>query len=80
MAYEQIAVAGIQISQVMGNRQANISTEMEVLWRTMTNGMCAVLVCAAFCTPLLDGKKYKLEKLGDDPGVLSGIVDIRYLE
>jgi len=26
MAYEQIAVAGIQISQVMGNRQANIST------------------------------------------------------
>ena len=47
MAYEQIAVAGIQISQVMGNRQANISTEIEVLWRTMTNGMCAVLVCAA---------------------------------
>ena len=31
MACKQIAVAGIQISQVMGNRQANISTAMEAI-------------------------------------------------
>jgi hypothetical protein len=30
MACEQIAVAGIQISQVVGSREANISTGKEV--------------------------------------------------
>jgi nitrilase len=34
----------------------------------------------AFCPPFLDGEKCKLEKLGGAPGVLSGIVDIRYIE
>ena len=29
---------------------------------------------------ILDGENCKLEKLGTAPGVLSGIVDIRYLE
>ena len=36
--------------------------------------------CTAFCPPFLDGEKCKLEKLGTAPGVLSGIVDIGYLE
>ena len=31
MAGEQIAVAGIQISQVMGNREANISNAIEAI-------------------------------------------------
>ncbi len=47
---------------------------MSTNWAGPDNG------CTAFCPPLLDGKKYKLEKLGDDPGVLSGIVDIPYLK
>ena len=34
----------------------------------------------AFCPPFLDGEKCRLESLGESPGVLSGIVDIRYLE
>lgn len=34
----------------------------------------------AFCPPFLDGEAHRLEKLGSNPGVLSGIVDIRYLE
>jgi hypothetical protein len=33
-----------------------------------------------FCPPFLDGENRKLEKLGTAPGVLSGIVDLRYLE
>lgn len=34
----------------------------------------------AFCPPFIDGGKNKLKKLGRTPGVLKGIVDIRYLE
>lgn len=34
----------------------------------------------AFCPPFLDGAKSKLEKLGCDPGVLYGTVDISYLK
>jgi nitrilase len=34
----------------------------------------------AFCPPFIDGEKCKLAKLGTAPGVLSGIVDMRYLQ
>ena len=34
----------------------------------------------AFCPPFIDDEKCKMEKLGTSPGVLSGIVDIRYME
>jgi predicted amidohydrolase len=47
---------------------------MSTNWAGMDNG------CTAFCPPFLDGKNRRLEKLGSAPGVLSGIIDIRYLE
>jgi len=47
---------------------------MSTNWAGPDNG------CTAFCPPFLDGEKCKLEKLGTAPGVLSGIVDTRYLE
>jgi nitrilase len=34
----------------------------------------------AFCPPFVDGDKCKLDRLGTAPGVLSGIVDIGYIE
>jgi len=34
----------------------------------------------AFCPPFLDGKTSRLEKLGRAPGLLTGIVDLTYLE
>jgi omega-amidase len=46
---------------------------MSTNWAGPDNG------CTAFCPPFLDGEKRKLEKLGTGPGVLSGIVDMRYL-
>jgi hypothetical protein len=47
---------------------------MSTNWAGPDNG------CSAFCPPFLDGENCKLEKLGPAPGVLSGVVDIRYLE
>lgn len=47
---------------------------MSTNWAGQDNGW------TAFCPPFIDGGKCKLEKLGIAPGVLSGIVDIRYLE
>jgi len=47
---------------------------MSTNWAGPDNG------CTAFCPPFLDGQKCKLEKLGTAPGVLSGIVDLGYLE
>jgi len=47
---------------------------MSTNWAGPNNG------CTAFCPPFIDGDKCKLEKLGSAPGVLSGIVDIHYLE
>jgi nitrilase len=47
---------------------------MSTNWAGPDNG------CTAFCPPFIDGEKSKLEKLGEAPGVLSGIVDMRYLE
>jgi nitrilase len=47
---------------------------MSTNWAGPDNG------CTAFCPPFLDGQKCKLEKLGTAPGVLSGIVDLCYLE
>jgi len=47
---------------------------MSTNWAGPDNG------CTAFCPPFLDGEKLKLEKLGTAPGVLSGIVDMHYLE
>ena len=47
---------------------------MSTNWAGPDNG------CTAFCPPFIDGEKCKLEKLGTAPGVLSGIVDIGYLE
>jgi hypothetical protein len=46
---------------------------MSTNWAGPDNG------CTAFCPPFLDGKNWKLEKLGSAPGLLSGIVDINYL-
>ena len=43
---------------------------MSTNWAGPDNG------CTAFCPPFLDGKNWKLEKLGSAPGLLSGIVDI----
>ncbi len=47
---------------------------MSTNWAGTDNG------CTAFCPPFIDGRKSCLEKLGDAPGVLSGIIDLRYLE
>ena len=47
---------------------------MSTNWAGPDNG------ATAFCPPFIDGEKRKLEKLGDGPGVLSGILDMRYLE
>jgi predicted amidohydrolase len=47
---------------------------MSTNWAGPDNG------CTAFCPPFLDGENRKLEKLGTTPGVLSGVVDIRYLK
>jgi omega-amidase len=47
---------------------------MSANWAGLDNGS------TAFCPPLLDEKKSKLEKLGSVPGVLSGIVDLGHLE
>jgi len=47
---------------------------MSTNWAGPDNG------CTAFCPLFLDGEQCKLEKLGTASGVLSGIVDIGYLE
>jgi nitrilase len=47
---------------------------MSTNWAGRDNGW------TAFCPPFIDGGRRKLEKLGTAPGVLSGIVDKRYLE
>lgn len=46
---------------------------MSTNWAGSDNG------CTAFCPPFIDGKKHRLEKLGSTPGVLVGVVDMRYL-
>ncbi|MCK5836780.1 MAG: hypothetical protein KAH09_05900, partial [Desulfobacula sp.] len=52
----------------------NMGYIMSANWAGPDNG------CTAFCPPFIDEETYKLEKLGKAPGVLSGIVDTRYLE
>jgi len=47
---------------------------MSTNWAGLDNGG------TAFCPPFLDGAKHTLKKLDNAPGVLKGIVDIRYLE
>jgi len=47
---------------------------MSTNWAGQDNGW------TAFCPPFIDGEKSKLQRLGIAPGVLSGIVDMRYLE
>lgn len=66
MKTEQIRVAGLQIAQVEGNRQAD--------WAGLDNGR------SVFCPPFVDGRSRTIETLDDSPGVLSGVVDLRYLQ
>lgn len=47
---------------------------MSTNWAGSDNG------CTVFCPPFIDGEKYRLKKLRSAPGVLSGIVDSRYLK
>ena len=47
---------------------------MSTNWAGPNNG------CTAFCPPFLDGEDYALQKLGDEPGVLEGSVDLQEIK
>ena len=47
---------------------------MSTNWAGADNGS------SVFCPPFVDGQKNRLVALGDEAGVLSGCVDLRYLE
>ena len=47
---------------------------MSTNWAGLDNGR------SVFCPPFVDGRNRTIETLDDSPGVLSGVVDLRYLQ
>jgi nitrilase len=47
---------------------------MSTNWAGLDNGR------SVFCPPFVDGRSRTIETLDDSPGVLSGVVDLRYLQ
>lgn len=47
---------------------------MSTNWAGLDNGR------SVFCPPFVDGRRRSIETLDDSPGVLSGVVDLRYLQ